>query len=771
MRPEVLVETKLYAPPLRKEWVERAGLIRSLAAVTAKLILVDAPAGFGKSTLVAQWAASPAEARPFAWISLDPGDDDPGRLWWHLACAVQRACPAFGGEQVLQALRVQAPDFAGVVLPLIVNQLAALPDPVVLVLDDYHVIAEQSCHDQIALLLARLPPSAQLVIITRADPPLALARMRAVGEMAEVRTADLRFGAGETAALVRSVAGASLAGPDLTDLVERTEGWAAGVYLAALSLRGHTSPSSFVRQFSGENRYIIDFLAEEVLTRQPDEVRQFLARTSILSQFCAPLCEAVAGPGDAAGIISVIERENLFVVPLDHNRRWFRYHHLFAEVLHSQLTTTEPGSVAALHKRASAWHQVWGSAEEAIRHSMAAGDPDTAISLIAQHWHSYVDSGRMATVSGWLHSLGDGQIAASPLAAHCAMWVAAVSGDQRSIQRWLSVVSAAGDQGPLPDGMRSCEFSAALMQASFGFAGIGPARRAGQVAVGLETDPGSPWYALARTAFAASLFFSGLPEQAAAQLDQAGLAGAPLALARVLGFSVSAWLAADGGRVADAETAAHQARAIVTDPVIGLSGAPQSSLAYIATGAVYAARGQLDQARGEFETALRIRRKWPGISPVPSVELLLRYAPVLADLGDLAGAAALLAETRHVLEALPDGAGAQLARLGKLERQTGGRGRLNGPGRVPGGPARRGGPARPATIGGPAEPLTGREVAVLRLLTGTLSIREMASAMYVSPNTVKTHTQAIYRKLGVSGRKDAVAEGRRLGLLLTAPAG
>ena len=653
---------------------------------------------------------------------------------------------------MLRALRAQLPDFAGVILPLVVNKLAALPDPVVLVLDDYHVIGEGACHDQVALLLAHLPPSAQLVIITRTDPPLALARLRAAGQLTEVRAADLRFGAAEAAALVRAVSGAALSELDLASLVQRTEGWPAGVYLAALSLRGHASPSSFVRQFGGEHRYITDFLAEEVLTQQPAEVRQFLARTSILTRFCAPLCDAVAGPGDSAGIISVIERENLFVVPLDQNRRWFRYHHLFAEALHSQLTATEPDSVAALHQRASAWHQASGSAEEAIRHSLAAGDAEGAVGLIAGHWHSYVDSGRMATVSAWLHELGDGRIAASPLAAHCAMWLGAVSGDQRSTRRWGSVVAAAGDRGPLPDGMRSFAFSAALMQASFGFDGIGAARRAGAVAVRLETNPMSPWYSLARAGYAAALYFSGQPELAAAQLDQAELAHAPLALARLLAAVVSAWLALDAGRGVDAETAARRALDIATDPGIGLSGAPQSSLAYMATGAVRAAGGQLDEARGEFETALRIRRKWAGISPVPTVELLLRYAPVLADLGDHDAAAALLAETRELLTALPDGAEAQLARLDALARRAGGRPRLNGqPGLT--------------AWSGQAEPLTGREQAVLRLLTGTLPLREIARAMYVSPNTVKTHTQAIYRKLGVSDRKDAVARGRELGLL------
>ena len=600
-------------------------------------------------------------------------------------------------------------------------------------------------------LICRRPRG--LVIITRTEPPLGLGRMRALGEMTEIRPADLRFGSTATAALVRAVAGAEMSDADVASLVQRTEGWPAGVYLAALSLRGHASPSSFVRQFGGENRFIIDFLAEEVLTQQPAEVRQFLARTSILTRFCAPLCDAVAGRADSAAIISVIERENLFVVPLDQNRRWFRYHHLFAEVLHSQLSATEPDSVAALHKRASAWHQVWGSAEEAIRHSLAGGDAEAAVGLIAEYWHSYVNSGRMATVSGWLHALGDARIAASPLAAHSAMWLGALSGDQRSVRRWLPVVAAAADYGPLPDGMRSCAFSAALMQATFGFDGIGAACRAAVEAVRLETDPMAPWYSLARAAYAAALYFAAA-ELAEAQLDEAALAGMPLALARLMTAVVTTWLAINAGRFADAETAAQQARDIVTDPVIGLSGAPQSSLAYIATGAVAVARGQLDEARGEFETALRIRRKWAGISPAPTVELLLRYAPVLADLGDRDGAAALVAETRELLTALPDGAGAQLARLDAVDRRVGEQAR-----------AEWGGSAHWAQADwadrAADRPRNGGAAAAHR---DAVAARDRQRHVCVTEHGQDAYPGRVPQARGVGGQ-DAVAKGRRRGLL------
>ena len=662
---DVPIESKLHAPRPRGQWVRRPGLVRSLADATARLVLVDAPAGFGKTTLVAQWRASPAESRPFAWLSLDRGDDDPGRLWWYVVCALQRACPQFGGDDILRTLRVHTPDVTGEVLPILLNRLAALQSPVVMVLDDYHVIKERSCHEQLAFLLRHLPPSAQLVLITRADPPLPLARMRAGGELAEFRAHQLRFTAGETAGLVRAVAAVQLGEPDLADLAERTEGWPTGVCLAAVSLRGHPAPGEFVRKFTGDNRFIVDFLAEEVLGRQQARIRQFLIRTSILGRFCAPLCDAVNGSADAAEIIEVLERENLFVVPLDENREWFRYHHLFGQVLRSRLARAEPDTVTTLHARASGWHRRSGSAHEAISHALAAGDVTGAISLIGRRWYSYVYSGQVATVRGWMRSLGDRVIVTDPVAAHCAAWAAAISGDRASVRRLLPVLEAAEHDGPLPDGIRSPQSSAALLQATFGFEGIGPMREAGEVAVKLESDQGSPWSALARATFGLALYFCGDFEGAAAQIDEALLGDDSIALVRMLCFAVLSLIAVEERNLDPAQEYARAARDIASD--IGLSEAPQTSLGYAAAGAVYAGTGLLQEARDELERALRSRRRPPGISPWATVEILLRLAPVLAGLDDRAGAVALLDEARQLLTALPDGAEAQLARLGRLE--------------------------------------------------------------------------------------------------------
>ena len=737
---DVPIETKLHAPNPRPEWMERSELTGYLARSSVKLVLVDAPAGFGKTTVVAQWRSSALESRSFAWISLDRGDDDPARLWWYIVSALRRACPQIGVEALLKELRVQAPEVTGTVLPVLANELAALPAPVVLVLDDYHVIKERSCHEQIEFLLQHLPPSAQIVLITRADPPLPLARLRAAGEMIEIRARELRFAPEEAAALVQAVADVRLGEADLADLMERTEGWPAGVYLAALSLRGHPSPQAFVREFTGDNRFIVDFLADEVLSRQPGEVQQFLARTSILSRFCAPLCDAVTGSANAADIIETLERENLFLVPLDDNRQWYRYHHLFAQLLRSQLAMTEPDSVRSLHQRASAWYQRSGLAEEAIGHALAADDIAGAVDLIARGWFSYVDTGRTATVRGWMRSLGDDRIATHPLAAHCAAWAAALTGDRETVRRWLPLIEAGRPEGPLPDGIQSLRSSAALLRGVFGFDGLRVMHESAVTAADLECDPASPWYAAARAALGFSLYLSGDPEAAAGPLEEAVQSESSIPLIHMFALSAMTLVAVELGRVSKAQDFAQAAALLGSRS--GFRTSPQSGVARLAMGAVHAERGRRTEARGELEPVLEARRRLFGISPWPTLELLLLLARVRLDLGDRAGAAELAAEARDVLTALPDGTGALQARLAELDRWITGRSRV-------------------VSL---AEPLTEREVAVLRLLRGSLSLREIGQELYVSANTVKTHTQAIYRKLGVSTRHDAVERGKQLGL-------
>ena len=739
---DVVLDSKLHIPRIRKDWVKRPALAHELDNIVAKLVLIDAPAGYGKTTLLAQWGSEAAARQPLAWISLDPGDNDPARLWQHLITSLQHVYPDLVADPILRSLHRQVPAVSDA-LSRLVNELSALAAPMVIILDDYHLIRERRCHDQLEFLLLRLPPTVQVVLSTRAEPPLSLGKLRAAGEMAEIRMADLRFTAEQADALIQQVASVKLSDHDLSELVELSEGWPAGLYLAALSLRDHPAPANFARDFTGGNRYIVDFLAEEVIGRQPEPIQQFLMRTAVLSRFTAPLCDAVTGTVNARDVIDKLERENLFLIALDDKREWFRYHHLFAQLLLGQLDRAEPGAIPALHQRASAWYLERGSADEAIGHALAAGDVTRSATLIAQHWYRYMDAGQVATVRSWLRSLGDDNIGTSPLAAHSAAWVAALTGDREAVWRWLPVVAAGGDQGPLPDGIRSLRSSAALLDGTFGANGLARMRVSAAQAVELETNPASPWYGVARSSYGAALYFCGEFEAAARQLEPLLFSGPSLALARLNASVMMSLVAVEQGRLGQAEQMADMARDMVADEVAGLSQVPQAALAAIAVGVVLAAQGRFLEARDELEGALRARRRWSGVSPWPTVEVLLRLASVLLELDDQSGAGALLGEARDVLAAFPDGAAAQLDRLERLDR------RLVGP--------------PPAGL--PAEPLSERERAVLQLLRGTLSAREIGQELYVSANTVKSHTRAVYRKLGVSTRHDAVRRGHELGII------
>jgi ATP/maltotriose-dependent transcriptional regulator MalT len=735
----VPLETKLYPPVLRKEWVERQELIGQLSGGTSKLILVDAPAGFGKTTLVAQWRARAARERRFAWVSLDRDDNDPVRLWRHVVEALQRASPEV--RNALGQVRGTPDELDRTLLPLLVNALAAAKSPVVLVLDDYHLLKERACHQQFEFLLLHLPRRAQLVVITRADPPLPLARLRASGDLTEIRARELGFTPAQATSFVHAVAGVRLSRTDAADLVDRTEGWPAGIYMVALSLRDNPAPHEFIRGFTGSNRFVVDFLTEEVLSRQPHHIRQFLTRTSILGRFTAALCDAVAGTANAAKVLDLLERENLFLVPLDDDRQWYRYHQLFRQMLRSQLARSEPDLVPELHRRASAWYRAEGSAEEAIRHALAADDARSAVDLIARYWYEFVFAGRTTTVRRWIQSLRDDWIRGDPLAAHVAVWIAALWGDQESVRRWLPVIEAAQHDGRLPDGMRSLQFSAALVRASFGFDGIAAMREWSARAVELDTDPASPWHSLALGSLGWALYLSGEPG-AAAVLGQAVMNQASIPLVRMLTLATSALLATDEGRHAQAGEFATAARAIADRSNLG--DAPQASPVWTAVATVHASERNYEQARSEFEKALELRRRWFGISPWENLDTLLRFAQMLIDTGDRAEAAALMTEARELLISLPDGAQAQQARLDRLQQREA---------------------ERPAAARAAAQPLTEREEAVLRMLRGALSLREIGQELFLSANTIKTHTRAIYRKLGATNRAEAVERGYEDGLL------
>jgi LuxR family maltose regulon positive regulatory protein len=408
-----MLATKLYFPPPRANVVLRPRLSQRLnEGLHRKLTLISAPAGFGKTTLVSEWLA--VCGRPVAWLSLDDGDSDPTRFLTYFVAALQTIAPTVG-VGVLGVLQSAQPPPPEAILTVLLNDIAAVADSFVLVLDDYHLIDAQSVDTALLFLLEHMPPQMHLVITTREDPQFPLARLRVRDQMTELRASDLRFTPAEAAAFLKEVMDIDLAVADVAALESRTEGWIAGLQLAALSMRGRTDIGQFVRAFAGDNRYVVDYLVEEVLQRQPERVRSFLLQTSMLDRLYGPLCDAVTGQERGQAQLEALERGNFFVVPLDDTRHWYRYHHLFADVLATHLRVEQPDLVVTLHRRASAWYEQHGSATDAIRHALAAQDFARAANLIELAVPAMSRSRQAATLLGWLMSLPNELIRARPV--------------------------------------------------------------------------------------------------------------------------------------------------------------------------------------------------------------------------------------------------------------------------------------------------------------------------------------------------------------------
>ena len=451
-----LLATKLHLPRGRHGLVARPRLIDRLSRASgAKLTLVSAPAGFGKTTLLTEWLA--AGERPAGWLSLDRRDNDPTTFWTYVVSALRTAVPQVGAA-ALALLELPRSPIEGVLASLL-NDLSAVEGEVVLVLDDYHVIDAREVHDGMEFLLEHLPPQAHLVIAGRADPALPLARLRGRGELVEVRAADLRFTPDEAAAYLTGVMGLALSAPDVAALEGRTEGWIAALQLAALSMQGRDDVAGFIAGFAGDDRYIVDYLAEEVLARQPDHVRQFLLQTSVLERLSGPLCDAVTGRDGGHAVLAALDRGNLFLVPLDHRRRWYRYHHLFADVLRAHLRDEQPGAVAGLHRRAGGWFERHGEPAEAIRHALAGADVERAADLVELAIPATQQARQEATLRAWLEALPDEVVRVRPVLSNGYAGsllvrgeVAGVEARLRDAEYWLGTTTGAAAGAALPRG-------------------------------------------------------------------------------------------------------------------------------------------------------------------------------------------------------------------------------------------------------------------------------------------------------------------------------
>jgi LuxR family maltose regulon positive regulatory protein len=434
--PDALLATKLHIPRTRTGFVVRPRLVDRLAqAHEGDLTLVCAPAGFGKTALLADWARR--DPRPVAWLSLDDADNDPARFWRHVAAALDTVRPGVAQPVAALLQGLQPTSFEAVVTAL-VNELAGRANEVVLLLDDYHLIDTAPIHASVLFLLEHLPPQLRLVVTSRADPPLPLARLRARDQLAELRERDLRFTPQEAAELLRSTVGPELPEAAVATLADRTEGWVAGLQLAALSLQGRTDITAFVDGFSGSHRYVLDYLAEEVLDGQPDHLVRFLLATSVLERLCGPLREAVTGRADSQALLEQVERANLFLVPLDEVRGWWRHHQLFADLLRARLAQERPEQVPQLHRAAAAWSEEHGLVDDAVRHALAAEELAWVARLVEQHFEELLWRSEDATLRRWLQALPTELVRSRPRLCLAQAYWALVGGRPEAVEPLLA---------------------------------------------------------------------------------------------------------------------------------------------------------------------------------------------------------------------------------------------------------------------------------------------------------------------------------------------
>ncbi len=653
-----ILATKLFVPHPRPQLVPRTRLIDRLNAARRpghKLIILAAPAGFGKTTLLSDWIAG---ARPaVAWLSLDETDNDPERFLSYVVAALRTLDEGMGAE-TLNLLQARLPPLGEVVLTALVNDIARLPGDSVLVLDDYHLIDQRPIHEAIAFLLDHLPPRLQLVLAGRADPPLPLARLRARGELTELRAADLRFASNEAAAFLNQAMGLDLAAADVAALEARTEGWIAGLQLAALSLQGRPAASEFVQAFAGDHRYIADYLIEEVLQRQPDSVRRFLLETSILDRLSGPLCEAVTGQADGAAQLDALERGNLFVVALDDRRRWYRYHHLFAEVLRAHLRVEPADVVAALHHRASIWHERNGAPADAIRHALAAGDAARAADLIELAVPEMRRNREEARLLGWLRALPDDLLRARPVLSFAYVGVLMQSGEfdgvetrLRDAERWLEAEAGEAPRGKMvvadKDELRRLPGSIAVHRAGFALVHgdlsgtLRHARRALEVVAEddhLGHGSASALLGLASWTNGDLETARGCYVEAITRLHKAGH------LSDMLGCALTlADIQVALGRLRDAQRTCEQALEATR-----ISGAPVLR----GTADMFVCLSDLHRERNEFEAALTCLRNAEALGehlglPQNPYRRRLALARIRQATGDFDGALALLAEAER----------------------------------------------------------------------------------------------------------------------------
>jgi LuxR family maltose regulon positive regulatory protein len=713
-----VLRTKLSPGVHRPGAVVRTNLIRRIDAGPERAIVVCAPVGYGKTTLLAQCAAT--IDRPVAWLSLDPSDNDPSRLLTEIASAIDRIIPI--DPLVFDGLSKDPTEIDGEVLPRLERSLAVGPR-LVIILDDVHLVRASRCIDALVHVGARLPAGAKFVLAAREVPALLLERLRAATSVLELSAADLALTADEAHQLLRAE-GVTIDADALEHLVRRSDGWAAGIYLAALAAVDAVDPSSAVRDFGGDDRNVIDYLTGELLTGQPAARVDFLLRSSVLERLSPALCDAVLDRQNSRSMLVELEQANHLLIPVDEHPGWYRFHHLFREALGAVLAHHEGSLVPALHQRASRWYEQCGHMEQAIEHALQAGDPTGAARMLANQLGALLDRGRQAAIRHWLQALPDVDLGRYPALVAAATWDMALRGDRSETRRYLGLL-----RGPAVD--RPLEL--AQLRAILAWDGV--AQMQGHAELACELDRSA---ALSALGLGANLMLRGRPAQAPLREAVTKPVGAGSASAFAAALLTLAQL--EAGEWAEAGAGVIDGLALVQR--LGLHETCASAGLFAAQAAIAARHGEHDVARGHLATAISLL---PRATTIPwwSMYLLVVNGRVALELGDLTRSASLLHQARNQLARYPD-AGVLPALLGKQERAL---------------EAARGG------AGVLGEPLSEAELRILELMPTHLTLEEIGRRLCISRNTVKTHLKDIYARLRVSSRSETVARAEALGLI------
>jgi LuxR family transcriptional regulator, maltose regulon positive regulatory protein len=717
--------------------VPRRRLIDQLLDSVDPLVLVVAPLGYGKTTTLAQWDA--VDDRPFVWVTLDDGDNDPSQLLTYIVVALEEVIRL--RPEIFPRPPEWGPSFTAFALPRLTRAIAERPSPFVLVLDDVHVLHDETALDILGILVQNLPTGSQIVLAGRDVPRLPIGRLLVGRSMLSLGSHQLAMSEHEGAQLLHR-AGLPVGGSEATMLVRRTEGWPAGLYLAALALRDQPHLDRALEAFAGTEGVVSDYLHDELLDALPADRLRFLLGTAALDVLSGDLCDAVLGRGGSAAMLEKLSRANLFIAPIDRDGVWFRRHQLFEEMLLAELRRRNPAAEHTQHRRAARWFADRGDVEAAVEHALASHDPAFAAELIARISVPYVTTGRASAVRRWIEMVPVDAVRDLPWFGAAASQAYVSNGDIERATFWLTVAERASDDeaGPLPDGRASLRSAVAIVRATLGLAGIEQILR--DASLGYASEPeGSPWKAFCAFLEGVALDLGGDRIGAIDKLEEA--AGSTASMVPTVHAWSRAQLAICAMEDEDWESARdHAERARMEVERSGLQGYTSAALAYAASALACANSRQRAEARRDAMRANRLLAHFNGLTPWMAAEARILVARTFVRLGEPQQARALLRDARRDLSRVGDAPA-----LNRWHEET----------------LQAVSAERKAASGGLA--LTAAETRVVQFLPTHLSFREIAERLHVSRNTVKTQVISVYRKLGVANRTEAVVAARALALL------